>query len=254
MDQFERSEWKKEESAREFIENADMYVLERRTLFKIIKSFYKYFLMKNIEDGRIRVLELGSGDGRVTQELLKADTSLDGTLIDGSVEMLQHAKNRLRSFPELNYIQIMFQELIKDPEIISNFDFIVSSLAIHHLQREEKQKLFKYIYHHLNGGGFFLNIDVARAPSEDLENWYLTIWREWILENEERLEENELKKELKKSFSYMPDQYKDNPDNYPDKLEAQLDALLSIGFENVDCYYKYGIFSIYGGQKVNRKD
>ena len=48
MDQFERSEWKNEKSAREFIENADIYILERKRLFEIIKSLYKYFLMKNI--------------------------------------------------------------------------------------------------------------------------------------------------------------------------------------------------------------
>lgn len=242
MDQFERSEWKKEQSAREFIENADMFVLERKRLLEIVKSLYKYFLMKNPGEKPVKVLDLGCGDGRITQELLKVDQTLEGTLMDGSREMLEQARKRLKSFPRLNYLEVTFQELMDHDAVTADFDFIVSSLAIHHLPKDEKEKLFEYIHHHLISGGFFLNVDVVRAPSEELEDWYLTLWREWIMENE-------LKTASKESFTYMPNQYKNNPDNHPDTLEEQLNTLSSIGFQNVDCYYKYGIFCIYGGQK-----
>ena len=43
--------------------------------------------------------------------------------------------------------------------------------------------------------------------------------------------------------------YKDNEDNKPDTLDDQLNALKNMGFHEVDCFYKYGIFSIYGGRK-----
>jgi len=43
--------------------------------------------------------------------------------------------------------------------------------------------------------------------------------------------------------------YKDNRDNKPDTLDEQLNALKSVGFKDVDCYYKYGIFTMYGGRK-----
>ncbi len=243
MDEFEKSEWKTKESAKEFIENADMYILERKRLFKIIKSVYKHFLMKIIENRPIKVMDLGCGDGRITQELLNIDENLEGTLVDGSAEMLENARKRLKPYSELNYIKTTFQELINKNKISLNFDFIVSSLAIHHLPGEEKRTLFKYIYDHLNPGGFFLNTDVVRAPSEELENWYLKLWKEWILENDMKIKSSE-------SFAHIPYHYKNNPDNNPDTLKYQLNALLSIGFKNVDCYYKYGIFSIYGGQKV----
>lgn len=75
-----------------------------------------------------------------------------------------------------------------------------------------------------------------------MEQWYRVLWSEWIRENQTKLD-------TKKSFEYLPEQYKDNPDNHPDKLQMQLDALESVGFSQVDCYYKYGIFSIYGGMK-----
>jgi tRNA (cmo5U34)-methyltransferase len=74
-----------------------------------------------------------------------------------------------------------------------------------------------------------------------LEKWYLSLWRQWIAEHRE--------KERREDLLGIPDQYKRNPDNTPDTLESQLEALQSIGFKEVDCYYKYGIFCLFGGRK-----
>lgn len=240
MSEFKESKWKNRYAALEFIENADMYILERQRLFTIMRSLYKHFLPDNNQT--IKVLELGCGDGIVTHELLKVDANLEGTLIDGSSEMIENAKKRLKSYPGLKFIRTTFQELVNNDLLSENFDFVVSSLAIHHLQEDEKKIFFEYVYNHLNSKGFFLNIDVVRAPTESLENWYLKLWKEWIIENEIKMGSSE-------SFQHLPDQYKNNQDNNPDTLENQLKSLRSVGFKNVDCYYKYGIFSIYGGQK-----
>ncbi len=37
MSEFKKSKWKDKVAALEFIENADMYILERQRLFKIMK-------------------------------------------------------------------------------------------------------------------------------------------------------------------------------------------------------------------------
>jgi tRNA (cmo5U34)-methyltransferase len=156
--------------------------------------------------------------------------------------MIQNAQERLKSYDGLNYIHKTFQELLENDILETDFNFIVSSLAIHHLSSESKESLFQYILHHLKEGGFFLNVDVVRAPNEALEDWYRQLWGEWIAKNE-------LKMGSKESFQHIPLQYKNNPDNYPERLENQLNALKSVGFNQVDCYYKYGIFSIFGGKK-----
>jgi tRNA (cmo5U34)-methyltransferase len=198
--------------------------------------------LENKEKRPLKVLDLGCGDGALTNELLKDDNKMEATLIDGSSEMLEKAWERLKSYDGLNYIHTTFQDLLENDVLTRDFDFIISSLAIHHLYTEEKESLFHYIYHHLNFGGFFLNIDVVRAPTEELEEWYRLLWKEWI-------RENEIKRKSEKSFQYLPTQYQNNQDNHPDTLEKQLKALKSAGFKEVDCYYKYGIFSIYGGRK-----
>lgn len=241
MTKFEKSEWIESRHVKDFVENADFYILERQRLFGVMKSFYHHFL-ENKEKRPLKVLDLGCGDGALTNELLKDDNKMEATLIDGSSEMLENARERLKSYDGLNYIHTTFQDLLENDVLTRDFDFIISSLAIHHLYTEEKESLFHYIYHHLNLGGFFLNIDVVRAPTEELEEWYRLLWKEWIADNE-------IKRKSEKSFQYLPTQYQNNQDNHPDTLEKQLKALKSAGFKEVDCYYKYGIFSIYGGRK-----
>ncbi len=247
MSKFEKSEWAEEGHAKQFLENADIYILERQRLFKILKSFYRYFLRNKVNKRPIKILDLGCGDGALTRELLKEDPEIEATLVDGSAEMLKNAKKNLESHPNFIFIEKTFQELLEDElegnDIIGEgFDFVVSSLAIHHLHTEEKKSLFSYIHGHLNLGGFFLNIETVKAPTDELESWYRALWREWIGKNQVKLK-------VKQSFEYLPEQYKDNPDNHPDTLKVQLEALEAVGFSQVDCYYKYGIFSIYGGKK-----
>ena len=153
------------------------YIVERKRLLEILKSFYKHFIGNKPNSN---ILDLGCGDGIVIDELLKIDNSIEATLIDGSEDMLNRAKDRLKDFKNVHFIRASFQELLNKNTTLQNYDFIVSSLAIHHLTMEEKTVLFKTIYSHLNVDGYFLNIDVVLAPSDALEQWYLLLWKEWI--------------------------------------------------------------------------
>ncbi len=251
MSKFEESEWAEIEHAKEFVENADIYILERKRIFKILKSFYRFFLDNKIADRSVKILDLGCGNGALIREILSVSSKIEVTLVDGSSHMLDNARENFKSHG-FHYINGTFQELlVKDAvtyKIAHDFDFIVSSLAIHHLSTEEKQELFHYIYNHLNPGGYFLNIETIKAPSDQLESWYRVLWSEWIAENEEEMK---LREEWtdKESFVNLPEKYKNNPDNHPDKLSDQLKMLEIAGFKDVDCYYKQGIFSIFGGSK-----
>ena len=237
---FDNSNWAQAEFAREYRDNADIYVVERRRMLVILQSFYRHYL----KDGRQKtILDVGCGGGVITQEILKVDGSVSATLLDGSEDMLNAARERLKDFKKLQFIRASFQDFSQRDVLKQDFDLIVSSLAIHHLARDEKRSLFSKIYAHLNPGGHFVNIDVILAPTKDLEEWYMSLWKEWI---------NERKISLGIHDHYLDDmtqRYKDNKDNKPDTLENQMDTLREIGFKDVDCFYKYGIFSMFGGRK-----
>lgn len=240
MTEFNKSKWTKAAVAQEYRENADVYIVERRRLLEILSSFYKHFINNK---PKINVLDLGCGDGIITHELLKVNDSISTTLIDGSEDMLNKARERLNGFNHTHFIKASFQEIIDRNLVQGNFDFIVSSLAIHHLTMDEKIALFRSIHSHLNIDGYFLNIDVILAPTETLERWYLLLWKEWIDERKTflKIEGN--------SFEDIIQTYKDNAENKPDTLDAQINTLKSIGFKDADCFYKYGIFTMYGGKK-----
>jgi tRNA (cmo5U34)-methyltransferase len=238
MSKFEKSRWTNSEYSQNYLNDADIYLPFRSQFIDISKSLYGHFISRVF---KANVLDLGCGDGLFIQELFKSFKPAKVTLVDGSAKMLEAAKKRLSGQNINSYIQASFQQLLANYSIDDNFDFIYSSLAIHHLTLEEKNRLYTYIYEHLSSGGWFINYDVVLPPSEKLEKWYLSFWREWIKRHPF--------KERRGQLIGIPDQYKGNPDNIPDTLGSQIKALKDVGFCNVDCFYKYGNFVLFGGSK-----
>jgi tRNA (cmo5U34)-methyltransferase len=240
MDTFNQSAWANEQFSKDFLEKADIYIQERRKMIRSISSlFYFYFKEKK----NLQIFDLGCGDGVLTKELLGKDETIIATLVDGSATMLQKAKERLTAHSGMHFIHASFQELLTGTISLGHFDLCVSSFAIHHLEMKEKKNLFRYIYGHLNAEGHFVNIDVVLPPSEELEKWYFSIWREWMQDMQYQLN---LKDKLPEDIIKR---YKDPLSmNKPDTLEDQLEALRETGFRDVDCYYKNGIFAVFGGK------
>jgi tRNA (cmo5U34)-methyltransferase len=238
MTSFDSSHWSDSGFAQEYRDQADGYIPERRKLIEIAQSLYRYF----VRSGQPRrILDLGCGDGLMVQELLRVDDSIAATLVDGSQAMLEAAGKRLAHFENTHFVKASFQDLLTQDPLKDTYCFVVSSLAIHHLVMAQKEALYKYLLCHLDPGGLFLNIDVVLSPTDDLEDCYLALWQEWI--------DTHAADSQKASLLPVPQQYKDNSDNTPDPLWPQLQALERIGFKNVDCYYKYGIFAMFGGTK-----
>ena len=247
MTEFEKTQWSGKETADWFIKEADMRVVDRKRLIETLKSFYKHFLGVKKNN---KVLDLGCGDGFITSELLKIDGSISATLIDGSEHMIEKAKERLSDagFKDVRFVEVSFQDLFRKNHVeinlnLFNFDLVFSSLAIHHLTMDEKRSLFEFVYRHLEDGGCFVNIDVLLSPTEDLEVWYLDLWREWMVNNMPSLNQ-------KNGCEYTIEKYMElNHHKTLSTLNDQMNALKNIGFKDVDCYYKNGIFAMYGGRK-----
>ena len=240
MTQFDGTRWSEKDFAYRYLEEADFRILDRRRLLDILKSFYKHFL--GVAEGK-RVLDLGCGDGILIHELLGIDDSISATLIDGSEDMLNRARERLAGFPNICFLRASFQELLTTSIPLPNFDLVVSSLAIHHLASSEKKSLFGFIHSHLVHGGYFVNIDIVRSPAEALEMWYIELWRQWMIEKETGLNPGSSCEGVIQSCQEKA--------HYSrlDTLSDQLNALDDIGYVDVDCFYKHGIFTVYGGRK-----
>ncbi|MBN1220173.1 MAG: class I SAM-dependent methyltransferase [Anaerolineae bacterium] len=239
MTEFDETLWSEREYAQEYRDHADHYIQERDMLFKVLVSFYRQFI--GIGQAK-RMLDLGCGDGAIANQILRVDDSVNLTLMDGSKDMLDAARLRFWQFPKLQYVLATFEALIGRENSLPTFDFIASAFAIHHLSWSSKIGLFEQIYAYLNEGGAFLNIDTVFPNNPSYTDWYYEFWREWIIDRQTRLE-------LKEAFDHVPNRARTNPENKLDPLQNQLDALTRIGFKDVECHYKLGIFAIFGGRK-----
>jgi len=240
MTSFEQSRWAEPSFAQEYLDNADHYIPDRFHLFSLLRSFYRAFVKRNEPT---RLCDLGCGDGVLTDQLLREDPTVEPTLVDGSPEMLSAAAKRFQDRPQVRYLQRGLQELSQDSAELGRFHFIVSSFAIHHLARPERQQLFQMLPGHLEPRGWFLNIEVVMPDQALFNDWYFQFWQEWI-ERRSRLLGMEDK------FLDVPQQARAHPDNQYSPLADQLSDLTTAGFADLECFYKNGLFAIYAGRRL----
>jgi len=238
MSDFEQSHWADSEFSQHYRDDADAFLPLRQLFFETAQSLYGHFIADRPD---ARVVDLGCGDGLFIQKLHKSFAPAAATMVDGSADMLAAAKKRLAGCDNIEYIQASFQELLAAKPLAGKRDFIFSSLAVHHLPFAGKKALYSYIYELLRPGGWFVHYDVVLSPSETIEAWYMDFWRKWISALPDRA--------AAEKFMNIPDDYKQSQCNTPDDLASQLAALEELGFQDVDCYLKFGIFTLFGGRK-----
>ena len=245
MDQPEPNTWLSSDS-KELIEyymnSADVIVVERERSIKLLLDIFGYHFM---ERNNLRVLDLGCGDGIITKSCHDKYPDHHYFLMDGSADMIERAKAKLLEVKNTTFIHQSFEVFIDTEGANTTYDFIFSSNAIHHLDAIGKAKLYFKIYLTLNTAGLFINYDVVQPATERSEQWQFEMWRQWI--NEALIKKG--RSEDVGKHEGLPDLYKSKQDNHPSPLIDQLQILEKIGFKDVDCFFKYGIFALFGGIK-----
>lgn len=109
-----------------------------------------------------RVLDLGSGDGRLLALVRMVHQHLRGVALDFSDAMIARLEER---FGGERSIAVVRHDLNAPlPPLDGPFDAVVSSFAIHHLQHSRKRSLYAEIYDRLEPSGVFCNLEhVASA-------------------------------------------------------------------------------------------
>ncbi|MGD0807276.1 MAG: class I SAM-dependent methyltransferase [Anaerolineales bacterium] len=232
--------WSRPEYAQEYRDHSNFYIPERETLARVLGSYARAFLGSL---PRPRVLDLGCGDGAVSETLHRALPAAEIVAADGSADMIAAARTRLAGLP-VEFRVMSFEEIIDSGLSGPRFDGIFSALAIHHLPLTGKAALFRALRLLLGPGGHFLNVDVITSETPDYTDWHFALWREWIVENQRALH-------LEQSYDGVPDGARTKEENHFDPLPAQLAALREADFSDVECHYRYGLFAIYGGRVKN---
>jgi tRNA (cmo5U34)-methyltransferase len=222
-----------------YVSTADVIIVERERTIKLLADIFRYHFS---ERTGLRVLDLGGGDGAITEYLHEHYPNNAFTLLDGSADMLEKARQRLAG-KRVAFLQQTFEAYLDAPPENQRYDFIFSSNAIHHLDFLGKSRMYAKLFRELAFGGVFINIDVVKAASERSERWQFAMWEDWM---------NECLAQIGGdigTYDGLPQVAKAKPENKPNGLIEQLELLRQIGFRDVDCFYKYGVFAMFGGTK-----
>jgi tRNA (cmo5U34)-methyltransferase len=177
-------------------------------------------LLEEIPRDVRRVLDLGSGDGRLLESVLRERPHAKGVALDFSPLMLDRLHTR---FGPMARADIIHHNLAFPLPSLGTFDAVISSFAIHHLVHERKRRLYEEIWDVLESGGVFCNLEhVASASPEAHERFLHAI-------GITAAEEDASNKLL--------------------DVHTQLEWLREIGFADVDCYWKWRELALLVGRK-----
>src|SRR5690349_15173307 len=119
-----------------------------------------------------RVLDLGSGAGRLLNLVRLAHPGVPAVAVDFSPTMLQQLRDHFAGELEIRIVEHDLQNPLPASSL-GKFDAVVSSFAIHHLTHDRKRALYEEIYAALEPGGIFYNLEHVASPTENLHQEFL---------------------------------------------------------------------------------
>jgi SAM-dependent methyltransferase len=199
--QMRSDEWRTEEHVLRYLDRADDFPH---------RAEGESVLLEHVPHDARRILDLGTGDGRLLA-LLRVDrpeTCCVG--VDFSEVMLDAARER---FACEEHVQLLKHDLSESLPDLGRFDAVVSSFVIHHLEHERKRSLYSEVFDLLEPGGMFANFEHVASLTHRLHLAFFEAIGE-------------------------PIEHEDPSDRLLD-VHTQLQWLREIGFDDVDCYWKW---------------
>ncbi|MGH3946079.1 MAG: class I SAM-dependent methyltransferase [Pseudonocardiaceae bacterium] len=194
-------EWSTTEHVLRYLARADAYPHRREG---------EAVLLEQVPRDARRILDLGTGDGRLLALLRTDRPDALGIGIDASEPMLGAARQR---FAGDRGVELIEHDLAEPLPAFGGFDAVVSSFAIHHLEHQRKRSLYGEVLSLLEPGGVFANLEHVASSTPRLHLAFLA------------------------AIGETPEE--EDPSDRLLDVETQLGWLREHGFEDVDCYWKW---------------
>ena len=223
-----------EEVRKTFQEIAERYDRYRRQLIPCFDAFYTALVdrVPFASGQNFKVLDLGAGTGLLSKFLFEKFPQAQFTLVDLAPEMLQQARERFAGSERFQYRVADYSQA----DLGGPFDLVVSSLSIHHLEDSAKRELYRKIYGSLVPEGAFLNAEFVRAADPEVQRQHWDLWLQKM--RAAGLSEAEVGQALQRTGI-----------DILTTVEAQVEWLQEIGFRQVDCVFRDGLFAVFGGRR-----
>jgi len=195
-----------------------------------------------------RIVELGCGEGRLASAILTAYPRVSVLALDGSEEMRDQTRSRLRAFGERAHDGVLDLHADGWFGCLDGVDAVVSSLALHHLDGDGKRQLFGEAARRLSSHGALLVADLVEPKRDEARDVFAASWNA-AAERQSRSAPGSAEAlarfiETHWNIYQFPD-----PLETPSPLFEQLTWLHEAGFACVDCYWLRAGHAVYGGYR-----
>lgn len=202
-------------------------------------------------DEAFTAVELGSGEGRLSEAMLRAFPRARTVALDGSEQMREASQKRLVVFGDR--FEVRPFDILKTDWLDSlDVQVAVSSLCVHHLDGLGKQGLFAALAEKMEPRGALLIADLVEPQRAEARELFAQTWdartRDQALEQTGNEELFELFEHAHWNY-YRYDYGKPDAYDTPSPLFAQLVWLKEVGFNGVDCFWMRAAHAVYGGYK-----
>ena len=233
-----------EETSLDFINYGRYFIPEREYQMQVISG-----LLSTLK-GENHVLDLCCGEGFLDEVILDAYPSFTLQGLDGSMEMLQRAQERLSRFGN-RFTATKFDLAANNwrhPEQTVNA--VISSMAIHHLTGSQKQKLFTDVFKILAPDGILIIADIIAHPDKMGEQQAAEALDDVVRRRSIKLDGNTAAFEFFRKEGWNIFRYLDPEDiDKPSPLFNQLKWLEQSGFSNVDVHWMLAGHAIFSARK-----
>lgn len=181
-----------------------------------------------------RIVDLGTGTGRLAEALARALPDARVTALDVDPGALDVARTRLAAFGDR---VTMLQRSFAEP--LPTCDAVVASLSLHHVHDlGEKTAVYRSIHEALVPGGALVVLDATVSADPRLSALTFARWAETMAGHGiDAAAAHEHFASWSKEDRYFP-------------LAAELDALARAGFPHPECFWRRGPVSVYGAIKA----
>lgn len=231
--------WKRSDVAAAFLNERSLLIPDRPRQLDVLLRVLRF-----APRSPRRVLDLGAGDGLLLAAVLQAFPEATGVALDFSPLMLEQARTRLA--PAGARAAVVEADLATPAwrqAAPGSFDAVVSGFAIHHLPDVRKRALYGEIFALLAEGGTFLNCEHVASPTPRVEALFDDAMTEHLWQRRRERGEDVTLAQVRQEFLERPDRAA----NILTAVEEQCGWLRAIGFQDVDCFWKYFELAIFGG-------
>ena len=195
-----------------------------------------------------KILEFGSGTGELTLRLLQKCPESEIICIDYSERMHRFMEEKLLQSGFSGRVRMLKKSMVSFGHDNDNqnsealFDGCASSLAVHHLTREEKSGLLTRLYPMIRPGGLVWWADVVEPEDEALRAVYQAAGGQWLSEMNYHPE----KTAGRRIADLFPSQA---AQHFPESVASWRSLFMEAGFQRFDLLWKFFGLAIFGAIK-----